>query len=75
MHKKGGPLGWVASALVIIGGVNWGLVGVGMLVDSNLNLVNLLFGSIPTLEAIIYLLVGVSALWMALACCGGKCEM
>ncbi|MBD3318432.1 DUF378 domain-containing protein [Candidatus Woesearchaeota archaeon] len=56
-------LDWVATVLVVVGGLNWGLVGVGMLATTNLNLVNLIFGSIPTLEAIVYLLVGLSAVW------------
>lgn len=49
----------VAMALVVIGGVNWGLVALGY------NLVNLLLGTIPLLEKAIYLLVGLSALYVA----------
>lgn len=52
----------VSLLLVIIGALNWGLVGIGSLIGSNWNLVNLIFGSIPTLEAIVYLLVGISAI-------------
>ena len=52
----------IAAILLVVGGLNWGLVGVGMLLGSNLNVVNLIAGSIPTLEAIIYLLVGISAI-------------
>ncbi len=49
----------VAMALVVIGGLNWGLVALGY------NLVNLLLGTIPLLEKAIYLLVGLSALYVA----------
>lgn len=59
-------LAQIARILVIIGGINWGLVGLGMLMGSNWNLVNLIFGSIPVLEAIIYVLVGLAAVWMLL---------
>jgi uncharacterized membrane protein YuzA (DUF378 family) len=52
----------IAAVLLIIGGLNWGLAGVGMLLGSNLNVVNLILGSVPTLEAIIYILVGISAI-------------
>jgi uncharacterized membrane protein YuzA (DUF378 family) len=48
----------VTYSLVIVGAVNWGLVG---LLD--LNLVNLLLGSWPILEKIVYILVGVSAVY------------
>lgn len=50
---------WVAMALVIIGGLNWGLVGV-----ANMDLVKILLGSIPMLQQVVYILVGLSALWM-----------
>lgn len=47
--------------LVIIGGINWGLVG---LLD--LNLVNMIFSGVPGLENIIYVLVGASAVYLLL---------
>lgn len=59
-------LAQIARILVIIGGINWGLVGLGMLMGSNWNVVGLIFGSVPVLEAIIYILVGLAAVWMLL---------
>ncbi len=50
----------IALALVVIGGLNWGLVGL-----MNFNLVTSLFGSIMYLDTIVYSLVGLSALWVA----------
>lgn len=47
--------------LVIIGGLNWGLVALGSYMGSNWNVVNLLLGSWPGVEALVYLLVGVAA--------------
>jgi len=80
MHGKN-PLCLVAFVLVLVGALNWGLVGLGMLIGSDLNLVKALFGAWPTVEAIVYLLVGVAAVGkMAVivakgGCCkGGKCE-
>lgn len=60
-------LAWV---LVVVGGVNWGLVGVAMLMGSgaNWNVVNLLLGSWPMVEAVVYVLVGVSALYSVVVC-------
>lgn len=57
------PIDWLSLALVIVGALNWGLVGAGEFVDTNLNLVNLLFGSVPALEALVYVLVGLAGLW------------
>jgi uncharacterized membrane protein YuzA (DUF378 family) len=52
----------LAFILVVIGGLNWGLVAIGSYIGSNLNLVNLLVGSWPQVEALVYLLVGLSAI-------------
>jgi uncharacterized protein len=51
----------IAFILVIIGGLNWGLVGLGGFMGSNWNVVNLLLGSWPQVEWLVYVLVGVSA--------------
>jgi uncharacterized membrane protein YuzA (DUF378 family) len=48
----------VALVLVIIGGLNWGLVAL-----ANMDLVKLLFGGIPPLDTIVYVLVALSALY------------
>lgn len=56
----------VAWGLVWIGAINWGLVGA-----FQFNLVNTLVGSWPTVERIVYVLVGVAALMMLL-CSGCK---
>jgi len=52
-------LDWIALVLVIIGGLNWGLVGL-----FELDLVQLIFGSIPILAKLIYVLVGLAGLYM-----------
>jgi uncharacterized membrane protein YuzA (DUF378 family) len=64
----------IAKILVIVGGLNWGLVGVGMILgkESAWNLVTMLLGSMPTLEAVVYILVGISAILMIFRC---KCKM
>ncbi len=52
-------LDWVALVLVIIGGINWGLVGL-----FQWDLVANIFGDMSGLSRIIYVLVGLSGLWM-----------
>lgn len=51
----------LSFVLVIIGALNWGLVGIGMFMNQNFNVVNLLLGNWPVVEAIVYLLVGIAA--------------
>ena len=62
MKEGKNALTMIAGILVLIGALNWGLVGLGAFLGVNLNLVNLILGSIPTLEWIVYLLVGISAI-------------
>jgi len=62
MKEGKNPLFLITGILVLIGALNWGLVGLGAFLNTNLNLVNLLLGAWPTVEWIVYLLVGVSAL-------------
>lgn len=48
--------------LLVIGGLNWGLVGLGSFMGSNWNVVNLILGSWPMVENLVYVLVGLAAL-------------
>lgn len=51
-------LDWIAVILLIVGGLNWLLVGL-----FSWNLVTAIFGAIPVLENIIYIIVGIAALY------------
>jgi len=57
--KTKGLLGMIAFILLIVGGLNWGLVGF-----FNFDLVAAIFGDTTALSRIIYDLVGLSALFM-----------
>jgi len=50
---------WIALVLVIVGGLNWGLVGL-----FSFDLVEAILGSIPVLQKIVYVLVGLAAVYM-----------
>ena len=50
----------VAAALLVVGGLNWGLVGA-----TQFDLVAALFGEMSPLSRVVYLLVGVSAVYQA----------
>jgi uncharacterized protein len=58
MAEKNG-FDWIALVLVIVGGLNWGFVGL-----FQLDLVKTIFGSIPFLQNAVYVLVGLSAAYM-----------
>ena len=57
----------IACALVIIGALNWGLVGF-----FNLDLVAALFGVGSWLSMIVYDIVGLSAVWCLISYTGHK---
>ena len=52
----------LALVLVIVGGLNWGLVGI-----FNFDLVAAIFGAMSMLSRIVYALVGLSAVYLAIA--------
>lgn len=52
----------LAAVLLVVGGLNWGLVGV-----ANFDLVATLFGAGSLLAKVVYTLVGVSAVYQALS--------
>jgi uncharacterized membrane protein YuzA (DUF378 family) len=58
MEKAMKPLNLITLILLIVGGLNWGLVGL-----FNFDLVATLFGAGSILARIVYMLVGLSALW------------
>lgn len=51
-------LDWVATILMIVGGINWGLVGA-----FDYNVVAALFGDQTPLTRLVYALVGIAALY------------
>ena len=48
----------IILTLIIIGGINWGLVGI-----FNYNLVDAIFGTMSWISRIIYTLVGIAGVW------------
>ena len=72
MTKKPNVLDWIARVLIVIGALNWGLVGF-----FHFNLVAVIFGDMSMLARIIYALVGVAGIYAiarTLGCCG-KCPV
>ncbi len=51
---------WIAMILVLIGGLNWGLVGA-----FEFNLVDTVLGEMSMVSRVVYVLVGISAIYIA----------
>lgn len=51
-------LDWITWILVLVGAINWGLVGV-----ADVNVVSILFVEGSWLESLVYILIGLSALY------------
>ena len=51
-------LDWIALILMIVGGINWGLIGL-----LNVDLVASLFGQMTVVSRAVYALVGLAALY------------
>ncbi len=62
MKGKMNAVDWLALVLLIIGGLNWGLVGI-----FDFDLVAYVFGTFSTLSRIIYVIVGLAAVYIAIA--------
>ncbi len=79
MNSNGKCFGhMVLKTLLVVGGLNWGLVGLGMLFGNGdaWNVVKMILGSMPTLEAVIYLLVGLAAAMKLFGgCFCAKCKV
>jgi len=52
----------LAAVLLVVGGLNWGLVGF-----FNFDLVAAIFGNMSAISRIVYILVGLSGLYQALS--------
>ncbi len=59
-------MGWVALFLAIIGALNWGLVGA----FNGFNLVSTIFGEMSPLARLVYILVGLSAIYLLVEAVG-----
>ena len=60
-------LNTITLVLLIVGGLNWGLVGL-----FSFDLVAALFGEMSALSRIVYVLVGASAAWQIVPLVSGK---
>ena len=58
MNRRLTTLDWIALILVIIGGLNWLLVGL-----FSFDLVAAIFGELSIISRIIYILVGLAAIY------------
>jgi len=64
----------ISWTLVLIGAINWGLIGIGGFLGADWNVVGLIFGGLPALEWIIYILVGLAGVGSLFGCRCKKCR-
>lgn len=72
-HKHCGP-SKIALVLIIIGALNWGLIGFGRFFGQELNIVNMLLGRWPMAEAAVYALVGIAGIVAMFHCRCKQCQ-
>lgn len=74
MKEKGCMPSTIGYYLVIVGAINWGLVGLSDFTQMNLNVVNLFFGGMPMLESLVYIVVGVAGVMTVIGCKCSTCK-
>ena len=67
--KKLNSFDWIAIILLVVGGLNWGLVGL-----FNFDLVAALFGEMSVLSKVVYIIVGISAIYVLMMALGKNCD-
>ncbi|MHB1769923.1 MAG: DUF378 domain-containing protein [Minisyncoccota bacterium] len=55
----------IAFVLTVIGALDLGLVGLGGFAGADWNVINSVLGAFPSFEWIVYVLIGLSALYLA----------
>ena len=61
----------VGFIFLVVGGLNWGLIGLGGFMNADWNVVGMILGSWPQVEWLVYILVGLSAVWALVSHKGG----
>lgn len=72
-HMHCGPK-MIGYVLVVVGAINWGLIGIGGFLGKDWNVVHMLLGRWPSVEWIVYILVGVAAVVSMCACRCKSCD-
>jgi uncharacterized protein len=54
----------LAWFLVMLGAINWGLIGVSGFLGQQWDLVYWVFGMYPPIEGVVFILIGLSALYL-----------
>ena len=74
MKSKGCSMSTVGYYLVLIGAVNWGLVGLGYFLNGNWNVVHMLLGMWPVVESLVYVAVGAAGVMLTIGCKCARCR-
>lgn len=74
LRDKGCMMSTVGFWLVLVGAINWGLVGLGGFFGGDWNVVHMIFGSWAWLEWAVYVVVGACGVMLAFGCKCDKCK-
>ncbi|MEI7810083.1 MAG: DUF378 domain-containing protein [bacterium] len=75
--KTGCKMHCIIKVLLLVGAINWGLVGLGMIFqngNASWNVVHLILGSSYFVEGLVYVLVGAAAVLKIFGCKCMKCK-
>lgn len=71
IRDKGCMASSIGYYLILVGAVNWGLVGLGGFFGADWNIVHMIFGGIPVVESAVYVIVGIAGVMTFIGC---KCK-
>jgi uncharacterized membrane protein YuzA (DUF378 family) len=60
--------------LLVLGGVNWGLVGIGWFMNQDINLLHFALGTWPIVENVAYIVIGIAAGMFVIGCPCQECK-
>ncbi len=73
MKDKGCSMSTIGYYLVVLGAINWGLVGLGSFFGADWNIVHMIFGSFMMVESLLYVVIGLAGVMLLVGCKCATC--
>lgn len=73
MRDKGCMMSTIGYYLILVGAVNWGLVGLGGFLGGDWNVVHMIFGGMASVESAVYVIVGIAGIMTFVGCKCATC--
>ena len=68
IKDKGCSASTIGYYLVIVGAINWGLIGLGSFFGGDWNIVHMLLGSFIMVESLLYAVIGLAGVMLVVGC-------